>query len=589
MLAGLDLHGHISAAQLAELKLCGLPSVKRLINRRAVREGWRFIDRVGKGGGRLYAIADLPEEARRDLIARRASALTDVRPRGRPKGVDFFALNPEVADYVVVRLSQARLPAATIHRELACHGEWPLPALRTLQRFVAQLEAERKTVFASIRDPDAFKSKWRVSLGRANGGVSFANEVWELDTTKADVMTIGGRKMVLGLIDRFSRRANFMVADSESGQAVRRFLIETIVAWGAMPVSIMTDNGSGYINQSIRTACEALGIEHRICPPGSPDKKPYIERLFRTFNSQVAEVLPGYVGHNVAQAQQLRGKARKDSGRAEIVPTLTAQELEATCAAWADLYNNRYHSAVRMHPLGKWHSCQVPKIAAPSEAVLKFALSALVGQRTVGKRGVNWRGGRYWSASLAPWVGRTVIVRRDEAELGELLIFAPDHSFIDVAVDHTRTGVSEEDFAREARMQQAQYLKEQRAAINAAARKIDIAALRDASLRQKAEDEGKLVYLQPATVTASTPAIDSLAEAFAGTASTPAQPTGEPKSGVVVAMPARPKPAEQKMREADDIIARAEAGEPVDAEQLRRAQLYRTTSEYRAQAALHAT
>jgi hypothetical protein len=40
------------------------------------------------------------------------------------------------------------------------------------------------------------------------------------------------------------------------------------------------------------------------------------------------------------------------------------------------------------------------------------------------------------------------------------------------------------------------------------------------------------------------------------------------------------------MRDADELIARAEAGEAVDAAALRKAQLYRGTSEYRAQRAL---
>lgn len=590
-LAGLDLHGHISAPQLAALGLAGLPKTRDGIDRLGKRSGWRFIDRVGRGGGRLYAIADLPEAARLDLLARRLEWVdAQTRSRGRPAGQTYFTRNPDAADAVIAMLAERRQSAASVHAKLKAHfPELRPPSLRAVQRFVARIEHERQAELASFRDPDTYKGRYRLALGNASASVTYANELWELDTTPADVMTLGGRKSILGLIDRYSRRANFMVCDSESAQSVRNLLIDTITKWGVLPKTVMTDQGSGFINGSIVSALEALGIEHYPCPPGSPEKKPHIERLFGTFTRERAALLPGFAGHNVADAQRIRAKARKDSGRAVIEAQLTPEHLQMVLSNWLDgVYHVREHGTTRMPPMARWCGCRHPRTVAPPEAVLRVALTALVGERKVGKRGIVWRNGRYWSHALVPWIGREVMVRRNEDDLGTLYIFAPDGSFIDVAADHERLGISQEQVAIAARRQQDAYLKDARADIRAKQRRFNPVAMVASLLREDAESAAKVSYLPIAGQQRSTVTLDSLTEATTShllpSASAPAP--AEPKSDVVV--PLRRSP-EQKMRDADAIIARAEAGETVDADELRRAQLYRTTSEYRAQAALHAT
>ncbi|MFZ5725585.1 MAG: Mu transposase C-terminal domain-containing protein, partial [Pseudomonadota bacterium] len=207
---------------------------------------------------------------------------------------------------------------------------------------------------------------------------------------------------------------------------------------------------------------------------------------------------------------------------------------------------------------------------------------ALVGARTVGKRGIQWQGGRYWSPALAPWVARQVLVRRDEDELGELLVFSPEGEFIDIAVNHARSGLSEAEFAAEARAQQARWLREQRADLKDRAKDFNFERARDAILRRDAEAAGKLVQLPMPTQTHSTPAIDTLSEAAGSPAPQPAR-RERPAAATIVTMPKSPA---VKMREADAIIARADAGEAVDADALRRARLYASTSEYRAQRAV---
>lgn len=585
-----DFVQYLSAPELAALALDGLPGSRRRIDALAARDGWAHVQRLGRGGGRLFAIADLPERARRDLEARRAAVMPCVERRrpGRPSGTDFFTYHPEIADAVEALIASQKRAAPRV-LELLAQKFATLPHIATLRRFIRRIEEEKPALLASMRDPDLFKSRYRVSIGRADGGVSRAHEVWELDTTAADVLTVDGRMMILGVIDRWSRRARFLVAPSESAQSVRRLLIDTIRGWGVLPETVVTDRGSGFINASIASALETLGIAHRPCPPASGDRKPFVERLFGTFTRERAELLEGYSGHNVAEAQKLRARARDRTGRAVITAGMTAQALQDVLSSWVEgVYHLRTHSALRTSPMRKWQSSPVPAATAPAENVLRIALSALVGAHLVGKRGVQWKSGRYWSAALAPYVGRRVIVRRDEDDLGALFIFDEDGLFIDAAVNAERAGLSEEAFARAARTQQNAWMKDARADLRRKQRAFRFEDARDAVLRDDAVRAAKVTALPQATRRRSTPAIDSIAIA--------PQPPVPSEAAVRDALrrsaPAKPanraeSPADRVAR-ADRIIAAASHGASVDAHALEIARIYATSSEYRAEKLLAA-
>jgi putative transposase len=575
--------GHISAADLAKLALPGLPSTKRGINLRAAQDGWAWTQRPGRGGGRLYSIASLPDAARAALEQHQARRVpANLRSVGRPKGSDFFTRHPEVADAVEAIIGERQI-ADTRILELLAQRFAILPSRRTLARFRARLEEEKRALLASTRDPDAYKSRYKLALGRADGAITHANQRWEIDTTKADVLTKGGRICVLGLIDVYSRRARFLVVPSESAQSVRRLLVTTIRAWGVMPEEVGTDNGSGFVNESLKTALPLLGIRQERALPGAPEKKPFVERLFGTFTRERAQLLDGFAGHNVAQAQALRAKAKKDTGRAVIVPHLTPEELQTIIDAWTDgVYNQREHGTTRAAPLVRFMSSKVPSAAAPSDDQLRIALSKYEGPATVGKRGVQWKRGRYWAEGLAPWIGRQVVLRRDEDDLGSLFVFDEDGRFIDVAVNHERAGLSETAFAAWASSTQASFMNEARAQLRAKQRAFSFEEVRDALLRSDAEKAGKLATLPLPTIDRSTPHLDSFAQAPA-----PALPTESSLEDAMIRTAPRRRSAEPSLAEriaaADRVIAAAQRGEAVDPDELQRAELFATSSTYRAE------
>lgn len=574
---------HLSAFEIASLELEGLPTNRTAVANRATRGGWRWIERAGRGGGRAFAIEDLPESARRDY-ADRWAASGPPRPRGRPKGSDFFTANPAVADAVEALIASRPLSAHGV-MELLTTRFAVLPSERTLRRFIAGLEARNPAVLASFRDPDKYKSQYRLSLGRADAAVSYAHQVWEIDTTRADVMCREGRKSILGIVDVWTRRTFYLVVDSESAQSVRRTLVACMTAWGVMPEVLRTDQGSGYINATIRTACDLLRIEHDAVPPASGDKKPFVERMFGTFTRERAALLDGFVGHSVAQAAKLRQAAKVRTGRAVIVPEMSAAELQSVINAWLDgVYHVREHGGTGVAPIARWNASPKPARGVPDEGALKLALSAYVGVATVTKRGVQWKKGRYWAAPLAEWMGRQVVLRRDEDDLGELFVFDEDGRYIATAVNAERSGLSDQAFATEARRQQAAWMADARAQVRTKQRAFRFEDARNDLLRRDAEAAGKLVSLPVRAEAHTTPMLDSIPDAAPELPTVPALEAAERRTR-------RPAPAmtgDERIAQTDRVLAAHAAGEPVDPAALTAARMHAQSSEYRADKILRA-
>lgn len=581
-MSALQHQSHLSAQEIADLRLAGLPTTKTGVRVRAATEGWLFEARKVRGGEAcFYAVSGLPTAAREDLLQRRADmALSAMRPVGRPKG-DWFERHPEVADAVLVILADHKHASPRVMEMLQTRFN-NLPSLPTLKRYMLRLERDRKLLLTAERDPDKFKSMYRPSLGRMDATVAYAHEMWEIDTTKADVTCTDGRKAILGIIDRWSRRARFLVVESESAQSVRQMLVTTMLAWGVMPAILKVDNGSGFINASIIASLDAVGITLDPCLPGHPEDKPHVERLFGTFNRQRASMLKGFVGHNVAQAQQLRARAKKKTGRAQIVAEIDSIELQRILDAWVDgTYHQRKHATIGMAPMEKWQRSPQPARAVPPESVLKIAFSAVIGASTVTKRGVRWKGGRYWADTLVPLMGKQVMLRWDEGDVGALYVFDEAGNYIDTAINVQREGHSQQAIALAARRQMSRLINEQREELRRAKTNFSVDKAISDVLRDEAERAGKIAHFPQPTQARSTATMDSIVHA-----PEPVIPVAS-DIDALIAFPAPAKPAARtpadKMAEADAVIAAAARGEAVDPADLRRAELYATTAEYRAE------
>jgi putative transposase len=576
----------IKLADLAELALEGLPSTPQGLGALAARAGWRVAGKA-RGGAYLYEVDDDLAEAigaarKARLAAKRAlraqSSEQDKRV-GRPRGSDYFSQNPDIADIVRLIISDYKSPAAEVIRKIALqHPGYPLPHLRTMQNFIAKIEREESAALMLLRDPDAYNSKVRLSLGRADGGYTYAHQGWEVDTTPTDVKLIDedgkpARFAILGVIDVWSRRCLFVLAKSESAQSVRMLIKRAISEWNAIPVRIRTDRGSGYINKTITSACELMGIDLKACQPGDPRAKGFIERMFGTFTRQMSPILPGFIGHTVAQVQKIRARNKKKTGSFEVEARLTVAEFQKILDDWVrGDYEMRIHGTTRQAPIVRAMQSPVAVRPAPGGQQLKIIMSASLGTKVVTKRGVIWKGQRYFDDALLPLIGQPVAVRYDEDDLGALFILDGAGNYICTAINYARADISEQDYVTQKRRAQSAWEKSVKAEQRRIAASFSIEDANAAILRNNAEMAGKLAYLRP--LETSDAAVERPKAKFDSTGDETAfQPR---RSSIAKLQPAALSPARiaERAASAEAIIAADDAGYVVDADALRRARAF---------------
>ncbi|MBI5136866.1 MAG: DDE-type integrase/transposase/recombinase [Nitrospirae bacterium] len=329
---------------------------------------------------------------------------------------------------------------------------------------------EHRQLHAAIADPAAWKSRHLAAFGSASAEVTAVNQLWEMDSTTAAVMLADGRHTVIGVIDVHSRRAGLLVSKTSRATAIACLLRRALLEWG-VPEQVRTDNGPDYVSRHVRRALAGLGIEHRTCTPGAPWEKPHIERLFRTFSHDLAELLPGYTGHDVAERRAIDGRAR---GRKRRDTPLTAAELQAFCDRWTDaIYHHTPHDGLNGRtPAQAAEAAPVQRITDERALDVLLAEAPGDGVRTVTKQGIRVDGLAYIHAGLALHIGAPVRCLYDPHDAGRVVVFGTDPmAFICVAECPEVTGVSRREIAIAARRKQVQAIQSARRALRAAARK----------------------------------------------------------------------------------------------------------------------
>ena len=183
--------------------------------------------------------------------------------------------------------------------------------------------------------------------------------------------------------------------------------------------------------------------------PTRPRPSPIVERFLGTLARDLFAFLPGFAGHDVAQAQALRARksfaARRGEEEVEAFGcTLTAEELQARCDVWCEaVYGRRPHAGLDgATPFARTAAWAEPVRQVRDERALDALLAAPAGGgwRTVGKDGIRLDTVDYIAGPLGPLVGERVQVRRDPADLDRIFVYRADGEFVCVAEDPARTG-----------------------------------------------------------------------------------------------------------------------------------------------------
>ena len=314
-----------------------------------------------------------------------------------------------------------------------------MPGVKTVARWLERFKQEHAALYERFRNPDAWKSRYMIGWGDMSAYLTHPNQVWEFDSTPADVMLDDGRHSILGVIDLYTRRVHLHISKTSKAAAVAHLTKKALIAWG-VPGIAKTDNGQDYVSKHINRLFYALNIEHQVSAPFSPWQKPFIERFFRTFSHDLIELLPGYIGHNVADREALRARQQfsdrlfvKD--RIVDLPGLSAAALQTFCDRWMLAYEQRPHSGLKgKTPQQRIQAWREPVQRIDDERVLNLLLQDVPGGdgwRTVTKAyGIRVDNFEYLGGDLVPYVGQRVRVLYDPEDAGLLYCLDDKDQFI---------------------------------------------------------------------------------------------------------------------------------------------------------------
>lgn len=344
----------------------------------------------------------------------------------------------------------------------AKHPELDVISERGIDRFLISWKKEHRATYEKWRNPDAWKSNFKPAIGRKDENIVALNQLWEIDTTKADLMLSDGRHTIIGLIDVFSRRLKFLVTKTSKAMALCTLLRRAIMDWG-IPQILRTDNGQEFISEQLDRVLKDLGIEQVLCNFFASEEKPFIERHFRTLSHDLFPVMKGFIGHNVADRKDIEARkafAERIMNPGEIIEVdMDANGLQAFLDKWSkDRYARKPHSGLGgktpFQVANDWPQDQIRRVTNERALdMLLFPLATGGGRRIVDKGVIHAENGDFVSENgeLVAHIGQQVLVRMDPDDMGKVYVYRPDEhnrlQFVCIAVDVERLGIRRAEVA----------------------------------------------------------------------------------------------------------------------------------------------
>ena len=182
-----------------------------------------------------------------------------------------------------------------------------VPSTDTITRFRLNWIEKNRELWLFYTNPDEWKNKNMLAFGSASEQVERLNQLWEADSTPADLMLTDGRHSIIGMIDVYSRRLRYFVSKTSKAVSVVALLRHCIIEWG-VPETMKIDNGKDYRSAHVTRVLDSLEIAREYCTPFQGQEKPHIERSFRTFLHGLVELMPEYIGHNVTERKAIEAR-----------------------------------------------------------------------------------------------------------------------------------------------------------------------------------------------------------------------------------------------------------------------------------------
>jgi transposase InsO family protein len=534
------------------------------------------------------------------------------------KGVLETADGGRVRTFVLALVAHQPLLSATHVRDL-CRSQFgerlqvrgrsvEMPPVRTFQHFLKVLRETQTVALTRLSDPDRYRSTMAPSGVGTYRWVKEPNALWMIDASPVDALCVDGRHAIYACIDIATRRTILYLSRTPRAAAVRMLIRKAILAWG-MPAKIKTDNGSDFVAYSTKRLFDSLGIEMELSTAYTPQQKGHVERVIGTFQHDCARLLPGFIGHSVADRKRIEDR----KGFAERLHEETADAfgvsldgatLQGHADAWIEIsYQHHAHAGLGgISPFQAATASSAP-VRTVDPRALDILLMPIVGKdgvRTVTKFGVRIDGHHYVINAALP--GDRVLIRMDPMDVGRALAFdADDGRWIGEAICPELRGVS----AAEVLAAKREITSERLATATKDVRKtikeiVQGPALIERVLEVRARDIPNVIALPKREEVHSTPAIAAALDAgrpaeIAPLSERAAALHAELTRAAPIAAEAQDKvrplrtqeTRQQRFRRALDLEARRAAGEPLAEEEAFWLGSYSAGSEYRAMRTLY--
>ncbi|WP_319774443.1 DDE-type integrase/transposase/recombinase [Breoghania sp.] len=396
----------------------------------------------------------------------------------------------------------------------------PMPPVRTFQHFLKQLKETEKVALTRLTNPDRYRSTMAPAGVGSLRFVTEPNALWQIDASPVDALCQDGRHAIYACIDIATRRTVWYVSRTPRASAVTLLIRKAILAWG-VPRKIKTDNGSDFVARDTKRLFAALDIEMELSAAYTPQQKGHVERAIRTFQHDCATLLPGFVGHSVADRKAIEDRKsfadRLGADTADMFGvTLTGPQLQAYVDDWSrHIYEARPHTGLKGQTPAEAANASAAAMRTVDERALDVLLMPVAGKdglRTVTKFGVRIDSFHYVINAALP--GDTVVVRKDPNDAGRAYAFdAETGRYVGEAVCPELAGLHPQTIIAAKKEAQTQALNEATREVKAQIRDITSGrplierAIEVAKRDETARKNGKVVALPKRREEHSTPEI----------------------------------------------------------------------------------
>lgn len=321
---------------------------------------------------------------------------------------------------------------------------WDIPSSSSIGRWLSKWKANNVAKFAYLTNPDAYNSKHRPLFAKMYPWLQAPNDCWEFDSTPTDVqLRVNGKLLrysIIAAIDVYTRRVKLLLSPTSNSEGICLLLRKCLLDWGVLNEGgiARTDNGSDYVSKRVTAVFDMLDIQQSKANAFSGWEKPYIERFFGSLSQGLLELLPGYIGHSVADRQQIEaarafaqriGEGKKKAHQEALEIALTPDELEEVMNDWLEhRYNHTPHEGLEgKTPFQMYTEAGYrPRIVA-DEHSLDYLLN-YVGEATVIRGRISAGNIKYTAPELMnhDWDRKRVRVFLDPKDVGRATLYPID-------------------------------------------------------------------------------------------------------------------------------------------------------------------